>query len=243
MTLRKAYDSTTAADLPTDGAVYLAYVDGRYANYTQVKARFPRKPVVRITVTGRTFDADMADVESGDLSPASAAVWAKGKLARKEYPVLYFPESSRGAVVNALRANGVDPAKVGMFPAQYDGKATLNHPGDMGKQYASSDVPAGQPGHTNGHKDVSVVRPYWPGVDPKPAPAPRPWFTRTLRRGMTGRDVIALKQRLKAHGYRGFTVWVPLFGAGCERAVRAFQKAHHLTVDGVVGPFTAKALG
>src|SRR3954470_1829797 len=111
--MRKAYDSTTTADLPPDGDLYLAYVDGRYANVDAVKARFPRKPVVRITVTGRTFDADMADVEAGDLSPAGGAVWAKGKLARGEFPVLYFPESSRSAVVAALKSNGVDPSRVG----------------------------------------------------------------------------------------------------------------------------------
>src|SRR4051812_38618916 len=132
---RKAYDSTTTADLPTDGDLYLAYVDGKYANVDAVKARFPRKPVARITVTGRTFAADMADVEAGDLSPASGAVWAKGKLSRGEFPVLYFPEFSRGAIVAALKANGVDPKRVGMFAAQYDGKAGLNHPEDIGKQY------------------------------------------------------------------------------------------------------------
>lgn len=201
MTLRRCYDSTTAADLPTDGALYLAYVDGRYANYSQVKTRFPRKPVARVTVTGRTFDADVIDVEPGDVTPAGAAVWAKGKLARGQFPVLYFPESSRAAVVSALHANGVDPSKVGFFPAQYDGKAQLNQPGDVGKQYLSSDVPAGQPGHTDGHKDVSVVRAYWPGVDPKPTsgPAPLAPTTRVAIRLLTSR--LGKRNRpLTAHG-------------------------------------------
>lgn len=169
MSLRKCYDSTTVRDLPTDGAVYLAYIDGLYANYTAVKQRFPNRPVVRITVTGRTFDADMADVEAGDLSPASGAVWAKGKLARGQFPTLYFPESSRQAVVQALRSNGVDPTKVGMFPAQYDGKAALNHSTDIGKQYLHGDLKTiGPTAYSGGHYDVSVVRPYWTGVDPKP---------------------------------------------------------------------------
>ena len=188
MTLRKFYDSTTVRDLPGDGAGYLAYVDGNYANYTQVKARFPRKPVVKITVTGRTFDAHMADVEAGDLSPASGAVWAKGKLARKEFPTLYFPESSRAAVVSALRANGVDPAKVGMFPAQYNAKAALNHPDDVGHQYLHGDLKAiGPTGYSGGHYDVSVVRAYWPGLDP----APR----RTQRLGATARTAARVLTR------------------------------------------------
>lgn len=172
MTLRTCYDSTSANDLPAGGDLYLGYVDGRYANYDEVRARFPHKPVARITVTGRTFDADMADVETGDLTPASGATWAKGKIARGQFPVLYFPESSRGQVLAALHAAGVDSSKVGLFPAQYDGKAALNQTGDVGKQYASSDVPAGHPGHTDGHKDVSVVRGYWLGVDPAPKPRP-----------------------------------------------------------------------
>ena len=169
MKMRKAFDSTTVPDLPAGGDLYLGYVDGRYANVDAIRHRFPHRPVVRITVTGRTFDADMADVEAGDLTPASGALWAKGKLDRKQFPVLYFPESSRAAIIASLHALGVDPKHVGMFPAQYDGKAALNQPGDIGKQYLHGDK--NNPGsYSGGHYDVSVVTGYWPGVDAAPKP-------------------------------------------------------------------------
>lgn len=163
---RKAYDSVTVSALPAGGDLYLGYVDGRYANVDEIKARFPHRHIVRITVTGRTFDADMADVENGDLSPASGAAWAKGKLQRGQFPVLYFPESSRAAVVAALKAAGVDPAKVGKFAAQYDGVARLNARGDIGKQYRSPDG-TGAGKVTDGNYDVSVVADFWPGIDPR----------------------------------------------------------------------------
>lgn len=173
MTLRRCYDSTSAADLPADGDLYLAYLDGRFANADAVRKRFPRKPVATITVTGDTFDADMIDVEPGNVAKtkaqacAKAAAWVKEKLARGEYPTVYFMESWRSAIDGALKASGVDPAKVGHFAADYDGAAQLNRPGDIGKQYRSPDGTGS--GRTAGHYDVSVVAAYWPGVDPRPA--------------------------------------------------------------------------
>lgn len=164
--MRTMYDSTTAADLPADGDLYLAYVDGRYANVDAVSKRFPHKKIVRCTVLG-SLNADVADVEQGDMKPESGAFWAKAKLARGEHPTLYFIQSQEPAILAALKAAGVDPAKVNLFAANYDGKAVVPA-GYVAKQYAD---PAK---HGKGHFDVSAVAPYWPGVDPKPAP-PKSW--------------------------------------------------------------------
>lgn len=67
-------------------------------------------------------------------------------------------------------------------------------------------------------------------------------FAETLRRGSTGQLVRELQTKLKRWGY--YTGAVDgVFGAGTEKAVRAFQKKNGLTVDGIVGSKTAAALG
>jgi|SRR5579884_1766217 len=65
-------------------------------------------------------------------------------------------------------------------------------------------------------------------------------FTRLLRYGDSGNDVKTLQSWLTEVGYP-----VPqtgYFGPITLAAVKSFQRAHHLTVDGVVGPITAGAL-
>lgn len=60
-------------------------------------------------------------------------------------------------------------------------------------------------------------------------------MNRILKRGMFGVDVEALQRGL------GITA-DGVFGAATEIAVRAFQAANKLTVDGIVGPMTAREL-
>jgi len=64
---------------------------------------------------------------------------------------------------------------------------------------------------------------------------------RTLRRGMSGRDVAYLKKLLRALGFNGVDK-SNKFGPGTQRAVKRFQKKHNLHVDGVVGPTTWKSI-
>ncbi len=61
-----------------------------------------------------------------------------------------------------------------------------------------------------------------------------------LHAGMTGDAVRTLQSRLQAAGYKLEVDGV--FGQQTFGAVVAFQKAHGLTPDGVVGPLTEKAL-
>jgi putative chitinase len=63
----------------------------------------------------------------------------------------------------------------------------------------------------------------------------------TLQRGSKGPAVLALQQRLKDLGFDPNGV-DGNFGAGTETAVRAFQQAKGLGVDGKVGPNTSAAL-
>lgn len=62
-----------------------------------------------------------------------------------------------------------------------------------------------------------------------------------LRRGSRGSDVTRLQTALSAQGYDCGTA-DGIFGAKTEAAVRAFQQANGLTVDGIAGKATQEAL-
>ncbi|MGG1674952.1 L,D-transpeptidase family protein [Neobacillus sp. NRS-1170] len=63
-----------------------------------------------------------------------------------------------------------------------------------------------------------------------------------LKRGSQGPAVMDLQQKLTSLGYntKGTD---GIFGVNTENALRQFQKARKLTVDGIAGPVTKKALG
>ncbi len=62
-----------------------------------------------------------------------------------------------------------------------------------------------------------------------------------LKPGDTGPEVVALQNALLGLGATGVTV-DGNYGAGTQAAVTAFQQAHGLTADGVVGQETATAI-
>lgn len=64
---------------------------------------------------------------------------------------------------------------------------------------------------------------------------------RTLKEGMSGADVKAMQQRLAALKYYPGPI-DGSFGNDTIEAVWAFQEVNRLSVDGVVGPVTARAL-
>ena len=66
-------------------------------------------------------------------------------------------------------------------------------------------------------------------------------FTRTMKRGTSGDDVLAFKQKLLELGFYAehiTTVTRKTYGADTAEAVRRFQKQAGLTADGIVGPET-----
>lgn len=64
--------------------------------------------------------------------------------------------------------------------------------------------------------------------------------SRTLSKGMQGSDVKTLQRDLTAVGIRTFVSGV--FSEGTKIHVKYFQRRAHLSVDGVVGPHTARVL-
>jgi len=66
-------------------------------------------------------------------------------------------------------------------------------------------------------------------------------FTRNLKKGMSGEDVRAVKERLVTLGYL-YAATKLTFGSDTLKAVKAFQTANGLEADGVVGALTLSAL-
>lgn len=62
-----------------------------------------------------------------------------------------------------------------------------------------------------------------------------------LRKGSRGEEVRWVQRRLQMHGQHPGPA-DGIFGPLTDAAVKAFQRARHLEVDGVVGPITRKAL-
>nr|WP_078593609.1 peptidoglycan-binding protein [Evansella clarkii] len=68
-------------------------------------------------------------------------------------------------------------------------------------------------------------------------------FSRTLRQGVRGNDVVALQDALKQTGhFRSSVNSTGFYGTITVQAVRDFQRANGLTVDGIAGPQTFGAL-
>lgn len=66
-------------------------------------------------------------------------------------------------------------------------------------------------------------------------------YTRLLKRGSKGEDVMAVKQMLVALGYL-MTATHNSFGSDTDKAMRTFQRENGLEADGIVGPLTWEAL-
>ncbi|QUA54588.1 peptidoglycan-binding protein [Aristaeella lactis] len=72
--------------------------------------------------------------------------------------------------------------------------------------------------------------------EPEQGSANARYGSKNLKKGSKGSKVRVLQQDLKSLGYN--IAVDGDFGAKTEKAVKAFQKAHKLTADGIVGPKT-----
>lgn len=68
-------------------------------------------------------------------------------------------------------------------------------------------------------------------------------FSRILKYGCRGEDVVELKKLLTDKGYGGFEFGNKNFLSLTKKRVKAYQKDNGLEVDGIAGPVTITALG
>jgi hypothetical protein len=154
------YDAVDVAAIPKDAEIVAGYIDGNWPTYNEVVTTFPDAQHVSITVKGAP-GARVADCESGDLKPQTAAGWAKSEIAAGRRPCIYYSRAAAPAVTAALQAAGVPLGEVDYWVADWTGTAHVV-PGSVATQWAD-------PPKSGGNFDISETVDPWPGT---PAPPP-----------------------------------------------------------------------
>lgn len=140
------------------------YVDGAFkwpASQFGALSDMKVKPVT-ITVTG--IPAMVGDVETGDLSPETGAIWAEDEHRGGGWPVIYVNRSNKGPTIANCASGGLFPGKqFGLWVATLDGTFTDTDGSDLrtqagvvAVQYAQAESPVHQSGSPP-DLDVSVV--------------------------------------------------------------------------------------
>lgn len=152
--MRIMFDGIVPGEVPAGAQLYAAYLDGNWADYSAMVARFPQAVHVSIAVSAGYDGGQVLDVENGDASPTGSVTWVVKRRAAGVDPTVYCSMSNWSTVQAAFRARGV--AQPHYWIADYSlGTNPAIPAGAVALQYAD-----------RGGYDESVVADYWPGVDP-----------------------------------------------------------------------------
>ena len=238
-------DSITPANMPRGYPAYLAYVDGaRSADAPEVRAMFAGARILTLTVLGGDAVADGCDREPGDLSPLGAALWLRGRiLAGAWRPVLYDSRDDIPDTLGELAQHGVQRAQVRLWSAHYGIGPHICSPGSCGAAFTADGTQYTDtfPGVAGAPIDMSLLADDFFGTSPVSTGSTQVQQTEalmqqlpTLKQGATGTYVRTVQFQLGEHGH---PVAVDgQFGIKTDQALRAFQAASRIGVDGVVGP-------
>jgi peptidoglycan hydrolase-like protein with peptidoglycan-binding domain len=242
MTGLRMADSIFVDNLPAGYDCYLGYADGKWPTAAALRAKFPGKPVISLTVFGGATVADGCDIEAGDLTTVEGAEWASWRLATApaEKPVLYASASRVADLITELAGLGIDRSRVRILSAHYAGShicgpGACSFPAADGTQW--TDAAEGLHGS---QVDESLLSAGFLGAVPQPAPQPT-WeaivaLVPAVKLSDTGQGVKNWQGLCGAHGH-------PVaidgdFGEKTHVATLAVQKAAGVTADGLVGPKT-----
>lgn len=166
--LRLAYDSVNPGAIPRNAAIVMGYVPPSRFAWTDAQwTLFPNSIHVRITPSAAVFGpgVHMLDVEPGDATIAQVPEWIINSRAAGQEGSIYCSasiwEQVQAAVTTAELTH--PPYVVAAYPGNGPTLPTLNGITATGHQYAGSAT-------SGGDYDLSAIAPYWPGVDPLPAP-------------------------------------------------------------------------
>ena len=164
--LRPMEDSTNWQAIPVGTPLVAGYVPpSRFAWPAAAWAKFAGSTLVRITPSAAVSGPgiQVLDVENGDATPAQVPGWVNASRAAGQEPTVYLNYTSWSAAISACTAANVAVPQfwVGLWNNTQD-LPTISVAGitytAVAHQYAD-------PTTSGGDYDVSVVAPYWPGVD------------------------------------------------------------------------------
>jgi hypothetical protein len=172
------YDDVTLSLIPANAQAVAGYVNGRWANYSQVVNRWPKAKHLSIAVTAHA-DADCLDVEKGDATNDQAPAWVKRQLARGVYrPVVYTSVSNGPALLSTLKAAGISRSQIRLWTAHYTAREHLCGPIcglRAGKLLlAKADATQWTDRALGRSLDQSLCSDGFFGTAPKPKPQPKP---------------------------------------------------------------------
>lgn len=229
--------NTDAADMDHTIPIVAYYIDGPYAWTPEEIALFPTSVHIRIATRWTTRDGHVIDCETGDATPAEAALWVSQRRADGyPYPMVYVSVSNQQAVISTFIA--AHQALPGWWLAHWDDLDQIPA-GAWGKQYESTP-----------RFDKSIWLDTIPGVDtganPLPGPPTIPGripLGTVLLLGSRGQYVSLLQAALnRQYPLYSHLAVDGIYGPLTEGVVREFQQRDHLAVDGIAGPLTLGAL-
>lgn len=235
MTNRIFYDSIDATKIPKDAVGVMGYDNGPISQWHPGWWNlFPRAVRVHISVFASANTGTVLDVEHGDATPAQSVDWVLMRRKAGVDPTVYMNMSTWPAVRAAFKARKVQEPHY--WVAQYDNVQEIPA-GAIGKQYYNNDFLG---------YDLSVIAPYWPGVDTAPATVMPEWpgYLFQYKPGaVTKFDAHVQTWQLQMRR-RGWNIQADgLYGPRSADTCLAFQQdstAHGwpLSEDGIVGEHT-----
>jgi hypothetical protein len=196
------YDSVTPANLPSGGDAYLGYVDGRWATYAEVKARFPTARHLSLAVFPQD-DAEGCDCENGDLTPGQVPSWVRRQMTRGQWrPVVYASASVMNSILGGLAAAGITRSQVRLLSAHYEAGKHICAPAACGYPQADGTQWTDEAHGVNGTLvDESVLAgDFFDAVPPPPPPPPAgPPYRHLTTSGESLADIATARNTTIAH--------------------------------------------
>lgn len=227
-------DDVTTGEFTPGLAAYAGYSAGSFSNMTAVRKYAASQNARSFAFSG--IASQLSGADAIDMEPGLASTSAAAGAYRQGIRYFYASASSVAAVNANLAGAGISRSSYKIISAHYSGEHICG-PSTCG--YPQADATQWTDTYLGRSLDCTVFNAtFWGSTPPPPPPNPNP----TIQLGSTGAAVTTAQTDLnKWHTIAGTNAAVTVdgsYGALTEAAVKSFQGAKKLTMDGVVGPAT-----